>query len=100
MVSERPSVKVKFNLSLIESILMFQAIDKDHSGEISIEEYKLFFRCLGLTEEAAAISFAVIDRNGDGKLSMKEFVKLGRDFFLNEDESCASKMFWGPLVDH
>lgn len=79
---------------------LFKAIDKNHSGEISIKEYKLFFRCLGLSEEDAAISFAVIDTNGDGKLSMKEFVKLGRDFFLNEDESCASRMFWGQLITH
>jgi Ca2+-binding EF-hand superfamily protein len=79
---------------------VFKAIDKDHSGEISIEEFKLFFRCLGLTEEDAAVSFAIIDINGDGKLSMKEFVKLGRDFFLNENEKAASRMFWGPLADH
>lgn len=79
----------------------FQAVDKDHSGFISLNEYKLFFKCLGLTPEDAAVSFAVIDKNGDGKLSIKEFVKLGREFFLTEDEKRVSRMFWGPLVnDH
>lgn len=76
----------------------FQAVDKDHSGFISLTEYKLFFKCLGLTPEDAAVSFAVIDKNGDGKLSIKEFVKLGREFFLTEDQKKASRMFWGPLV--
>lgn len=76
------------------------AVDKDDSGVIEIEEYKLFFRCLGLTEIDAAVSIAVIDENGDGKLSMKEFVKLGKDYFLTEDERRVSRMFWGPLVDH
>ncbi|XP_018023387.1 sarcoplasmic calcium-binding protein [Hyalella azteca] len=76
----------------------FQAVDHDGSGEISIDEFKLYFKCLGLTEEAAAAAFQAIDINSDGKLSLQEFVKLGRDFFLSEDETRPSKLFWGPLV--
>uniref|UniRef100_A0A0P4WIN3 EF-hand domain-containing protein n=1 Tax=Scylla olivacea TaxID=85551 RepID=A0A0P4WIN3_SCYOL len=77
----------------------FKAVDRDGSGEISIEEFKMFYACLGLSEEAAAQSFAAIDLNGDGRLTMKEFVKLGREFFLSEDENRPSKLFWGPLSD-
>lgn len=79
---------------------LFKAVDYDHSGHLDLEQYKLFFRCLGLSDENAAISFAVIDKNGDGQLSMKEFVHLGRQYFLTEDETKISKMFWGPLIDH
>ncbi|XP_068159193.1 sarcoplasmic calcium-binding protein [Drosophila tropicalis] len=80
---------------------LFKAVDFDHTGHLDLEQYKLFFRCLGLTEDDAAVSFAVIDKNGDGQLSLKEFVHLGRQFFLTEDESKISKMFWGPLIaDH
>lgn len=79
---------------------LFKAVDYDHTGHLDIEQYKLFFRCLGLTDEDAAISFAVIDENGDGQLSLKEFVHLGRQFFLTENETKISKMFWGPLLDH
>lgn len=79
---------------------LFKAVDYDHSGYLDLNQYKLFFRCLGLSDEDAAISFAVIDKNGDGQLSLKEFVHLGRQFFLTEDESNISKMFWGPLIDH
>lgn len=78
---------------------IFNAIDRDGSGEISIEEFKMFYSCLGLSDQAAEDSFAAIDFNGDGKLSKKEFVKLGRDFFTSEDENRPSKLFWGPLVD-
>ncbi|XP_046739856.1 sarcoplasmic calcium-binding protein isoform X1 [Diprion similis] len=77
---------------------LFKAVDKDKSGEISVEEFKLFFQCLGLTSEDAAVSFSYIDTNEDGKLSRKEFVRLGRDFFLTEDHTKPSKHFWGPLV--
>lgn len=80
---------------------LFKAVDFDHTGHLDLEQYKLFFRCLGLTEDDAAVSFAVIDKNGDGQLSLKEFVHLGRQFFLTEDETKISKMFWGPLIaDH
>ena len=77
---------------------LFQAVDHDHSGEISIQEFKLFFNCLGLTDRDAEVSFGYIDKNGDGVLSIKEFVKLGRDFFLTENPKRVSKHFWGPLV--
>ncbi|XP_058057720.1 sarcoplasmic calcium-binding protein [Anopheles bellator] len=79
---------------------LYKAVDKDRSGSISLHEFKLFFRCLGLTEENAAVSFAVIDKNGDGQITLDEFVKLGKDFFVSEKETHVSRMFWGPLVDH
>lgn len=44
--------------------ITLQAVDKDKSGFISVIEFKLFYKCLGLTEETAAISFALIDKNG------------------------------------
>ncbi|XP_065090345.1 sarcoplasmic calcium-binding protein-like [Ochlerotatus camptorhynchus] len=79
---------------------LYKAVDKDHSGSISLKEFKLFFRCLGLTDEDAAVSFAVIDKNGDGQVTLDEFLKLGRDFLLTEREENVSRLFWGPLVEH
>ncbi|XP_076232864.1 sarcoplasmic calcium-binding protein [Calliopsis andreniformis] len=78
---------------------LFKAVDKDQSGEISVEEFKLFFQCLGLTNDHAVVSFSHIDTNDDGKISVEEFITLGRDFFLTEDSTKPSKHFWGPLVD-
>ncbi|XP_053979683.1 sarcoplasmic calcium-binding protein [Hylaeus volcanicus] len=78
---------------------LFKAVDKDQSGEISVEEFKLFFQCLNLTHDHAVVSFSHIDTNDDGKISYEEFVSLGRDFFLTEDPTRPSKHFWGPLVD-
>ncbi|XP_069683860.1 sarcoplasmic calcium-binding protein [Periplaneta americana] len=77
---------------------LFKAVDKDKDGVISVEEFKLFFECLGLDHQDAIHSFRTIDMNSDGFLSLKEFVKLGREFFLTEDERKPSKVFWGPLV--
>ncbi|KAF9810628.1 hypothetical protein SFRURICE_021081 [Spodoptera frugiperda] len=90
-----------YNFVTVEQYLedMHHAVDKDKSGFISVHEFKLFFKCLGLDNEKAAVAFAVIDVNGDGKLSQKEFVKLGKEFFCTEDEKKVSKMFWGPLMN-
>lgn len=79
---------------------IFQAIHKDKTGAISIDEFKLFFDVLGLNEQDAVLAFRAIDSNGDGKVTQKEFVKHGRDFFLTEDEERISKYFFGPLVEH
>ncbi|XP_076303454.1 sarcoplasmic calcium-binding protein [Lasioglossum baleicum] len=78
---------------------LFKAVDKDQSGEISVEEFKLFFKCLDLTHDHAVVSFSHIDTNDDGKISFDEFVSLGRDFFIAEDPTRPSKHFWGPLID-
>ncbi|KAK3927297.1 Sarcoplasmic calcium-binding protein [Frankliniella fusca] len=94
MVNDK-SLKKKAHLFLP---YLFKAVDKDKSGEISVEEFKIFFKCLGLTDQDAINAFNVIDTNTDGRLSCKEFVKLGRDFFITEDPLRPSKMFWGPLV--
>lgn len=75
-------------------------MDKDRSGEISVDEFRLFFECLGLSKKEADAAFKSIDTNGDGRISMKEFVTHGRDFFLTEDEGRISRHFWGPLVEH
>ncbi|XP_015599287.1 sarcoplasmic calcium-binding protein [Cephus cinctus] len=78
---------------------LFKAVDKDGSGEISVQEFKLFFQCLGLSHDHAVVSFTFIDTNEDGKISFKEFVKLGRDYILSDDPTRPSKHFWGPLVE-
>ncbi|KAI9590690.1 hypothetical protein GQX74_008857 [Glossina fuscipes] len=79
---------------------LFKAVDYDHTGHLDLDQYKLFFHCLGLGDENAAVSFAAIDKNGDGLISLNEFVHLGRQFFLTEDETKISKLFWGPLINH
>lgn len=76
---------------------LFNAVDYNASGDISIDEYKLLFKCLGLSEEDAVVSFNSIDVNGDGTITLDEFVAHGKDFFLTEDETRPSKFFWGPL---
>ncbi|XP_065207921.1 sarcoplasmic calcium-binding protein isoform X2 [Planococcus citri] len=77
---------------------LFKAVDNNGDGSISFSEYQLFFKCLGLSYKDAIASFESIDTDKDGKLTMEEFIKLGREFFITDDESKPSKLFWGPLL--
>lgn len=109
-----------------KTIYFFQAVDRNNNGEISVQEYQLFFECLGLSHDVrinfllftvfskskkkyysnfeillqdAVIAFSHIDQNDDGKINLKEFVKHGREFIVSHDHSKPSKYFWGPLDD-
>lgn len=42
-----------FGILIIQYKLCLQAVDRDGSGEISIEEFKMFYACLGLSEEVS-----------------------------------------------
>ncbi|KAF5285214.1 hypothetical protein FQR65_LT13329 [Abscondita terminalis] len=84
-------VTVERYLEDMHHVLNDKAIDKDKNGKITMEDFKLFFNCLGLKEVDAIFSFRTIDTNGDGKLTRKEFISHGRQFFLTEDPECISK---------
>lgn len=76
----------------------FHAVDLDNDGSISGDEYKEFFRILGLDVALAEASFKAIDTDNDGKLSLDEFSKAGVDFFTSDDANNPNSLFWGPLV--
>ncbi|XP_022906155.2 sarcoplasmic calcium-binding protein [Onthophagus taurus] len=78
---------------------LFEAIDRDKSGKITLKEFKLFFECLGHEDEDAVFTFRIIDTNADGSVDKHEFLKYGKDFFISEDETRISKYFWGPLLE-
>lgn len=78
--------------------LFFKVIDTDRSGKISLSEYETFFQCMGINTDHAAETFATIDSDNDGLISEQEFTSSGKAFFLSEDESHPSRLFWGPLI--
>lgn len=96
----RKMVKDPAGMKNIEGSLInfFHAVDTDGDELISKNEFSLFFKIIGLNQDAADESFRIIDENGDNQLSLEEFTTMGNLFFTSEDESCISKAFWGPLI--
>jgi len=78
--------------------LFFHAVDTNNDGMISEDEFGNFFAILGLDVSMAPATFQAIDTNNDGQLSQEEFTEAGSEFFLSEDPSKPTKLFWGPLV--
>jgi len=78
--------------------LFFRAVDTNNDGMIDQAEFANFFAILGLDTAMAPATFQAIDLNADGQLSEEEFTSAGSEFFLSEDTSRPTKLFWGPLV--
>lgn len=80
--------------------MMFDCIDTNNDGHISMEEFVVYFKVIGnkLTPEEVKHSFDTIDSNGDGEISREEFVAAAIEFFLGVEETEVSKVFYGNLL--
>ena len=65
---------------------MFQLMDRNADGEISLEEYGEWMRAFGVEEQTITDEvFQKLDINGDGTLSQEETLQLTREFFYSDD---------------
>jgi Ca2+-binding EF-hand superfamily protein len=80
--------------------MLFDCIDTNNNGTISIEEYKVYFQVIGpnISDEEMKHSFNTIDSNGDGVISRDEFLAAAEDFFYGVEETELSNVFYGKLV--
>ena len=81
--------------------LMFDAIDTNKSGQISLKEFKEYFRITApsVSEAEITCSFNTIDSNKDGVISREEFMAAAEDFFCGVEGIEVSKVFLGRLVE-
>jgi len=77
----------------------FDVVDADDDGVISLEEFQLYFKCVGIDESHAKASFDGIDTDRDGKITKEEFVAASIEFFFGFDKTSGATLFYGPLVD-
>ena len=80
---------------------IFNAIDTNQNGRISLSEYSIYFKVVAplVTEEDIKKSFTTIDKDKNGFISREEFLEAAYDFFYGLEETELSKAFFGPLVD-
>ena len=81
--------------------LLFDAIDTNNDGHISLSEFKVYLNIIApdIEEDKIVYSFNTIDTDKNGEISREEFLAAAIDFFHGVEETELSKVFFGPLLD-
>jgi len=90
--------KKEMGKSFADPSIFFDVMDLNDDGFISIDEFILSRKILGIDEKMAMDMFKAIDADNDGKLSREEYMVADELFRTSENECCAHQLMWGPLV--
>lgn len=86
-VSENAKVK-RGEKSLIYKVdnALFDVVDVNHDGNITLNEYKLVMKAFNLDEASSEAGFAAVDRNKNGKIDRNEFIETEFKFWFSLDD--------------
>ena len=76
---------------------MFNGLDINGDGVVSMKEWELHYKCIGLDPKYAKASFEAMDTNGDGVVSLEEFTAYHVEFFSSTENKLNSAILFGPL---
>ena len=87
VVSENAKVK-RGEKSLVYKLdnAIFDVVDVNHDGNVTLNEYKLVMKAFNLDEASTEASFNALDRNKNGKIDWIEFIKSEFKFWFSLDD--------------
>ena len=88
------------NLSEVNNTLfrtMFNGLDIKGNGVVSMNEWELHYKCMGIDPKHAKASFEAMDTNGNGVVSLEEFTAYHVEFFSTTENKLNSAILYGPL---
>jgi Ca2+-binding EF-hand superfamily protein len=77
--------------------LLFDAMDTDGDGKVTVREYGRYLEVCGLDASAADVFFHHADLNEDGSITSAEMTHAIEEFLLSEDASVGGSYLFGPL---
>lgn len=78
--------------------VIIRIFDRDHDDRISLDDWQLFFRTIGFSEENFETAFRKLDRNANGYLTVDEIVSAGREFFASDDPDAPGNWLYGDYT--
>lgn len=81
-------------------IPIFNAIDTNNSGFISVDEFKVYLHAMtpAISDANIKRSFNAIDADKDGSINYEEFFAAAKDFLGGVEVTEISETFMGPLL--
>lgn len=74
----------RFNAAEAVAEAVFDLLDEDGDGRISLDEFLVYASALGAAEQDARARFANVDTDGDVHISREEFVLSAREYLFGE----------------
>jgi Ca2+-binding EF-hand superfamily protein len=71
--------------------------DRDGSGELDREEFKVLFAAYGVSSSEADTAFARIDQDDSGKLSVEEIASAAKAFYTSDDPDAPGNVLFGGV---
>lgn len=98
-LEEKQRSQVYFLKDIVSQLFgaIFDIIDLDDDGEITLREYKLYFKAWGLDEKTAEEAYSRLDLSGDGRISRGAFIQYGSNFFISDDPHVPGSWLFGSI---
>ena len=76
---------------------MFECLDVNDDGYITLNEWQFHNSALGISQEHSKLSFDAMDRDGDGRVTVEEFVDYHDEYYHTAENKLNSAVLYGPL---